>query len=683
MAKQPKQAESTPSPYAVPTDPAKLTAWLNEKLNRNKSRIPERQMKLNLAFTLGEQWLVWDQDKRQFAKPRQRTDDANAPVRITVNKVGGIVEQYISRLLKHQPEPEVLPISDEPDDVDAARVGKRILQSELNRLKWPSRLVSLQFWVVPLGWSFLQVAWDPNAGSYLGATEGDVAVHEGEITLDIVPGFELLIDPNSTMPDLSDARWGIRTISMTKEAAWESYGVTITGETESRSLSEEVYDLTAQAEHRSQKSDNVQIHQFWMRPGSRAAPKGIVVTWSGAQILEDPKPYPYKHGRLPWVQFDQLPGIGSREGRTFVKDLIPLQADYNDARSREAAIRRTLVPKILAATGSIDPRRIGSRVEVITYNPVGPPPKMEIPGNSWMAQYQASMERSVIEMEKRSNTETMAFGTRTSAAAIMAMQDAQELQLAVPASLLAASIEHLGQQMLSLVRQFWQEDRVVRTWSQDGELEIEHFSQADVGRELDVRVSTESGLPDSKAGRVQLATELQQMGLIPDPRAFVRLLDMPGMDLISETLDLDTKQQKRETNKLILGEPIPVNSWDNHPIHYAEINNFRKSPDYEALPDEIRAVVDAHADAHNEQIIAAQQMAMGMMPGDGAEEQGPGEAGGQPAPSGPPGQGGPQQTPQEGGREGAIRARAGIGGAAQPGAVHGVSADRQAASMGH
>jgi hypothetical protein len=363
---------------------------------------------------------------------------------------------------------------------------------------------------------------------------------------------------------------------------------------------------------------------------------------------------------------------------------VPLQADYNDARSREAMIRRTLVPKIISPTGAIDPRRVGTRVEIIQYNPIGQPPKFEIPNSSWMQQYEGAMQRGDLEMEKRSNTETIAFGTRTSAAAIMAMQDAQELQLSIPVNLNAAAIEHVGGHILSLIRQFWTEDRVVRTWSQDGELEVKHYEGADIARELDVRVSTESGLPDSKAGRVQLATELQQLGMLPDPRAFVRLLDMPGMDLISETLDLDTKQQKRETNQLIQGVQVPVNAFDNHVIHLQEINNFRKTKDYEALPPEIKAVVDAHADVHNELVLGQ----LGQPPelggqGQGQDPSAQGGSGGPPPPPGPGGQGGPQPTPQEGGRESAIRERAGIGGHAQPGAVPGVSADRQAASMGH
>ena len=109
----------------------------------------------------------------------------------------------------------------------------------------------------------------------------------------------------------------------------------------------------------------VAVSQLWLRPG-RANPKGLVVTWAGQTLLEEPKPFPYTHGRLPFVPFNVLPAVGEgAAGRTWVSDLIAMQKDYNDARSREAAIRRVMTPKILAAKGQIDPQRLTSRVEVI------------------------------------------------------------------------------------------------------------------------------------------------------------------------------------------------------------------------------------------------------------------------------------------------------------------------------
>ena len=92
-------------------------------------------------------------------------------------------------------------------------------------------------------------------------------------------------------------------------------------------------------------------------------------------------------------------------------DLIPLQADYNDARSREAAIRRTLTPKLIGANGSVDTMRLSSRVEFLGYNPgMGDKPTLMIPDSGWMAQYESSMNRAQSEMSDRAGESMPANG---------------------------------------------------------------------------------------------------------------------------------------------------------------------------------------------------------------------------------------------------------------------------------
>ncbi len=155
-----------------------------------------------------------------------------------------------------------------------------MLESELNRLKWDTSLVDLYFWVCPLGWSYVQVAWAPDDGRLIGTDpETGLPVHEGEITLDIVPAPELTLDPNGKKRDLSDCKWGIRTVHMTPEAAWDQWGVELSPNAESKTLAQEVFDLANSSDGKlSSKGQTVKVHQYWLRPGGRSRPEGMVVT---------------------------------------------------------------------------------------------------------------------------------------------------------------------------------------------------------------------------------------------------------------------------------------------------------------------------------------------------------------------------------------------------------------------
>lgn len=696
------KSDTTPTAenFLAPTDPAKLIAWAKRKKDIGRSRVPEMNMRLNMAFVLGHQWVVWDRTRGQFIRPSTRANDPNPPVRITANKIGGIVERQIAKLTKSAPIPEARPSSNDDDDVDAARVSTRIIGHEMNRLQWENLLTTFYFWPTTIGWSYLHIYWNPDEGEPAGEDD-DGEVFTGEVSVEMVPAFELAVDPNSRRSDLRDAKWCVRTTTWSKEAVWEKWGKIPESPEGGRSLADEVFSLSAgdssmtmMTKVNTSGTENVQVHQLWLVP-SRAAPNGLVITWSGDTILEGPLDFPYKHKQLPFVQFDLLPGLGTREGRTWVTDLVPLQVDYNDARSREATIRRQLSPKLLAPAGSIDPTRVTSRVEVITYNPTGPDPKMMIPDSGWMAQFEEGMTRADQEMGERAGQQDVSSGRSPSssmpAAAILALQEADDTKLAISAKQLAAGVERLGWQILMLVRQFWTEERVVRTWSDDNTLEVERYKGADIAEQLDVYLSSESAMPKSKTARAQLALDLNARQIAPftDPRILVRFLEMPGSDFIMDALSIDAAQAQRENGEMWDGTAVEVHDFDNHGVHITEHNNFRKTRDYEKLKPEQRAVFDAHVHAHQE-IVAGQAAAQQAGAPPMAAPAGAHAAGGAGAyinpltgqPSDPVQVATGQEPSSLSFGNSQIQQEAGIGGPGQPGPVQGASPDQQAASMG-
>lgn len=687
--------------FVVPDDEDKLISWLDKKLDAGRRDLPKMAMKMNLAYVLGHQFIVWDPQSRAFVQAKTKNNDPNAPVRIKANKVGGIVERFIARLTKSAPETQCRPVTDDENDINAAKAGTRIIQSELNRLQWEDWLVRHYFWPTTHGFAYAQIVWDPNGGQEIGTvvSEGSTkgkSVKEGLITLESVPGFELVVDPSAV--DMLTAKWAVRTKTLTREAVWEAYGQVPAGASPERTIADEVNALSAGSS--DDLEENIAIHQLWMVP-CRAAPEGLVVTWSGTTILEAAKPFPYKHKRLPFVQFDLLPGLGSRLGRTWVDDLIPLQADYNDARSREATLRRTLTPKLVSPTGSIDPNAIGSRVEVIPYAPVGDKPAWMIPDSGWMAQHETAMNRADMEMGDRAGQSDVSSGKPSSAsmpaAAILALQEADDTKLAITYKLMAAAIKETSWHILELVRQFWTEERLVRTWSEEGAIEVRHFSGADVSRQLDIHVNVETGVARSKSAMTQLAMELWSAGVITDPRHLLRLIKVPGADFLAEAWNIDSRQAQRENEYLQLGQSIEINTFDNHMVHLTEHDNLRKGEEYakiarrasEGDPEAIaiKANIDGHAQAHYELVM--QQLGVPTPPGSdfNPEAAAAGSLGGgeyiDPTTGMPP-----NPTMVAAGAtpsalsDSSIAKRAGIGGPGQPGQVPGIDADTQAARQG-
>src|SRR5690606_33200228 len=128
------------------------------------------------------------------------------------------------------------------------------------------------------------------------------------------------------------------------------------------------------------------------------------------------------------------------------------------------------------------------------------------------------------------------------AAAILALQEADDTKLAITYKLMSSAIREHGWMLLELVRQFWTEERLVSTWSEEGALEVNHFTGADVKHQLDVHVASESAVVRSKSAMVQLAMDLWGAGIITDPRHLLRLIKVPGTNFLAEAWNIDTRQ---------------------------------------------------------------------------------------------------------------------------------------------
>ncbi|MGH2569087.1 MAG: hypothetical protein ACRDGA_12180, partial [Bacteroidota bacterium] len=490
-----------PSKFDVPVDnPAALIKWAEQLWHEGSQQRPDFVPRLSLAFYHGHHFLILDPRDRRVRKFRNDSRDPHAPVRISAPIIGDIIDRVIAKLTKHLPVPEARPVTDEPDDRDAAKVATKILAHEWDRLRMQTKMPELYSWVVPVGYAFLQITWDADDGTQIGRDKDGNSISSGEINVDIASSFELIYD--SGAKTIEDARWCIRTSALTPREVYERYGIEVESEEIHRTLGDELLGLDNVFNDTAKPVHRVAVRQLWIRPKAmRSVPDGIVVTWAGQKVIAL-KPFPYKHGKLPFVQINYQSPQGSSYGRTPVPQLIPLQMDYNDAKSRMATIRRMLAPKLTAPEGSVDFDALTSRVEGVPYKEAfGGKPEWLMPDGRWMSQFTEAMDRAEREMKERmglteANTGQLP-GTSAAATAIQQAELASEPQT-IPQLELIKAIEAVGWNILQLVRQYWREKRVIRTWSKAGTLEIRRFSRADLTKQTDVKVTQESGLPRSK-----------------------------------------------------------------------------------------------------------------------------------------------------------------------------------------
>jgi hypothetical protein len=188
--------------------------------------------------------------------------------------------------------------------------------------------------------------------------------------------------------------------------------------------------------------------------------------------------------------------------------------------------------------------------------------------------------------------------------------------------------------------EYWDSQRLIKYVGRDGAVSARYLSNADLKAGTDIRIEGGSSLPTSKAARIALFMDLMNRGFI-QPQDGLELMHLSSMKAYWDFTKVDENQAKRENLAMselpvdqivqarqmaqmaaqqgippgvnpmdnpmmgqqmeLANEPfIPVNEWDNHPVHIKFHENFMKGQEFLALPDPIKEEFKLHWQKHKD-----------------------------------------------------------------------------------
>lgn len=601
-------ADTTPDPIKI------KELW--EKGVQRRGEV-DREAWESIAFIANKHYYTWDSSTRTFRRPAN-----NAEAKLRINLVKAFWRGELATVLESNPVPEVLPSSDDELDKQAATISSRMLEHELRRLHFPLVRIDLFTWVLSAGLGYLHVTWNPQTK---------------EIELETVPLFEVVPDP-TCRTSLDQGLWVVHARNLSTEDAYEQYGKEFRPEqgievhSWGSTFSGQLFD--------DQKPDQaVQVFRMWHKP-SRRYPQGFLRTVIAGEVIED-KPFPFKHGELPFIDFHHIRLPGRFEGQAMITDLISPQRDYNQSRSRAAEIRAlTSAPGWLVQEGTMEAERITVQPgEVITFRASMFKPEQLQPPQAPAHLFQ-SMGNAYSEMQdiagQHDVSRGMSPGSGTAASAIIALQEKDQRKLATTIRAAEVGWSKMGKQLLELVQQYWTTQRMVRVWSEEeGSHGAYFYKGADLRNQTDVHIVPGSSEPKSESQQQELLLSLWRERLLVDPNPVLERMNIPGIRKYIQKTNLDIQQARREHDRIFEGDIVEPDMRDNHEVHIAEHGDFRKQELFEAWPPELRNALVDHLAKHEallEQQIqdelqkqAAQQTLLGPTQNGSAMQSAPAE----------------------------------------------------------
>ena len=670
--------------------------------NEYSRRISEHQpihlrMRLNQAFVDGDQNLDVNTytGALEQRKPRYWWQS-----QLVFNQIAPIVEVRQSKLTRARPALKARPASNEQRDISSARVSAAILAANEHDQGWHAKFRDIIGWMEDgVGTAVTKDVWDSNKGRL-------VAVLEQQIPADELPPEEnpsstsqtepvtttrevregnadtVVCNPYGILPDspwrshISEVQSIIEARAMPVQEIYTRYGVVVDPEPVDALTGQIVSSTSALGIGGSltrlvptQLQGHALVKEYWERPSVRY-PQGRLIVVAHGKLLQI-GPMPYKIGQdgapdLPYTFWYSLKRPGSIWGVNIAERLEPVQRSYNALRNRRHdALNRSSIGQWNAEEGSVDlddmeenggaPGHIFVRQRgTQAPTPVQQPPlPVDFAVEEQILLNEFTTLSGVSDISRKSEAPA---GVKSGVALSLALeQDDTRLAQTID-NIEQAAVEH-GIKVLRLYKQFAQGVRISRYPGSNRAFDTLEWEASDITAE-DLFVENSGALAESPAQRQQKVFDLLQAGLLFDPETGkmtregrLKAFDMLQLGDWEDGTDLDslqTQKQDREIVRLMKGQPVNVDQWDNHLLHLGRLVRYMLQAEYEEKLGGPQGQMVAQAFmAHYEAHMTALAQSMAPPPQAGLPAAGPALPGA-PAPLalGPGAQAGAPMPPQ-------------------------------------
>lgn len=133
------------------------------KMKNERQRF-ERQWAINLAFVAGKQNVQYFPGKAGVGSNRLLAPPSPSYIsKRVINRIRPVVRTELARVLSNKPNSSVVPASTEDEDLFAAQAGEQIWETIYATKKLMNVFGRSAFWLVTCGTSFIKTWWDPNS----------------------------------------------------------------------------------------------------------------------------------------------------------------------------------------------------------------------------------------------------------------------------------------------------------------------------------------------------------------------------------------------------------------------------------------------------------------------------------------------------------------------------------------
>lgn len=599
---------------------------LDDFRKRQQDRKPlETQWRMNMNFYMGNQLCsigyggeIEDYEKQFFWQERE-----------VFNHIAPIIEVRLAKLNKVRPKVTVFPASNDEEDINTARVSKKVLDSVSGKTFLKSKISQATKWSEVCGTAFYKIGWNNKLGQVVAKNEKGKKLRTGDVEISVCSPFEIYPDSN-TCENLENCQSIIHARVYDAEEVKAMYDVDVKGKTinvfgfDSNYLGGLGYIANGTKIVESKKQNSVLVIEKYEKP-SENHPNGRLIIIASDELVYDGD-LPYQNGCdgariFPFVKQTSVELTGSFWGASVIDRLIPLQRAYNAVKNRKHEFLNRLSMGVLKVEdGSVDIENLEDEGlcpgKILVYRQGSTPPSY-LSGESLSTSFSDEEEKLLDEFRNISGvsdvTDSRYLSSNLSGVAMQLMVEQDEMRISASSDNIKACIREVARQVLMLYKEFATLPRLCRIVGENGEVELFYFNKNDISSD-DISFETEIEAGESLAQKRQMIFDLLNAGLLTDKEGKVtnrmksKILELLGFGIWENTQDLNDlhiKKANGENIKMSKGENISVCEIDDDELHINEHTAFMLSGDFDRLKEKfnnIEQIFLAHIKEHKQKL---------------------------------------------------------------------------------
>ncbi len=493
---------------------------------------------------------------------------------MSVNNYRNLITHLLVMTTSNRPAMEVRAANSDAKSMTQARLGNALLDYYLREKRLEGNLYMAVEQALVLGSGFVRVDWDVSSGREYGVDNGQMK-NEGDLKFSNPSLYDLTFD--TSKEDWNENNWLIQDSYRNK---WDLIALF-------PELTDQINALPVRSDnygsmHKdSPESEDVRVSEFFHKK-TASVPSGRYHFSAGKDCVFTDGELPFRD--IPIYRIVPANILGTQFGYSPAFDLMGMQEALNTVYSvcltniNAFGVQNIAVPKgsdiaISSLTGGLN---------VVEYNPeFGKPEPMNLLQTS--PEIYKFIELLDKGMETQSGVNSVARGdpqaSLKSGAALsliqsMAVQFASGLQNSY-----ARLIEDVGTSCMRILRDYATTSRVVAISGKSNSIVMKDFTGDDLENINRVVVDVGNPLQRTTAGKVELATNLLNTGLLKTPQEFMTVVTTGTLEPLIEdvtTMNIGVAHE----NEALLDGSIPLHAMitDDPVFHIKKHASLLNSP---------------------------------------------------------------------------------------------------------